>query len=205
MEIIKVDSEDIREALEAAVKVICEGGIVAYPTETFYGLAVRFDDDEALKKLTELKGRPTGKSLPLIVGTEASLPMVADGVSDTARRLIEVYWPGPLTIVLKAREGLPEQITLKGKVAVRVPGESLGLQLARTLTFPVTATSANPSGMPPPVDAETVVKYFPEGVDLVLDAGLTKGGASSTVVDASEEQIRIIRPGAMDISEFLDQ
>ena len=202
MEVIKVDDKDIREALTRAVKVICDGGIVAYPTETFYGLAVRFDDEAALLRLAELKGRPVGTALPLIVGTDASLSLVAAGVSDTARRLIEVYWPGPLTIVLKAREGLPEQITLEGKVAVRVPGESLGLHLARALTFPITATSANPSGMPPPVDAETVVKYFPEGVDLVLDAGLTKGGKPSTVVDASEEQIKIIRPGATDISEF---
>ncbi len=205
MEVIKVDDKDIRGALGRAVKVICDGGIVAYPTETFYGLAVRFDDEAALLKLAELKGRPTGKSLPLIVGTDASLSLVAAGVSDTARRLIEVYWPGPLTIVFRAREGLPEQITLEGKVAVRVPGESLGLQLARALTFPVTATSANPSEMPPPVDAETVVKYFPEGVDLVLDAGLTKGGTPSTVVDASEEPIKIIRQGAVDISEFLGQ
>jgi len=205
MEVIKVDGKDIRDALDRAVKVIGEGGIVAYPTETFYGLAVRFDDEEALLKLAELKGRPVETALPLIVGTDASLPLVAAGVSDTARRLIEACWPGPLTIVFQAREGLPEQITLEGKVAVRVPGESLGLQLARALTFPVTATSANPSGMPPPVDAETVVKYFPEGVDLVLDAGLTKGGTPSTVVDASEEPIKIIRPGAMDISEFLGQ
>ncbi len=205
MEVIKVDGKDIRDALDRAVKVIGEGGIVAYPTETFYGLAVRFDDEEALLKLAELKGRPVETALPLIVGTDASLPLVAAGVSDTARRLIEACWPGPLTIVFQAREGLLEQITLEGKVAVRVPGESLGLQLARALTFPVTATSANPSGMPPPVDAETVVEYFPEGVDLVLDAGLTKGGTPSTVVDASEEPIKIIRPGAMDISEFLGQ
>ena len=202
MEVIKVDDKDIREALTRAVKVICDGGIVAYPTETFYGLAVRFDDEAALLRLAELKGRPVGTALPLIVGTDASLSLVAAGVSDTARRLIEVYWPGPLTSVFQAREGLPEQITLEGKVAVRVPGESLGLHLARALTFPVTATSANPSGMPPPVDAGTVVKYFPKGVDLVLDAGLTKGGTPSTVVDASEEQIKIIRPGAMDIAEF---
>jgi L-threonylcarbamoyladenylate synthase len=84
-------------------------------------------------------------------------------------------------------------------VAARVPGESFGLKLAQALTFPITATSANPSGEPPPSSAEDVVKYFPEGIDLVIDAGPTAGGKPSTVVDASGKKVEIVRAGAVDI------
>jgi len=199
MEIIEVAGEDYREALGAAVRVLGEGGIVAYPTETFYGLGARFDDEAALGRLFELKGRPAGKPLSLIVGAEASLSLVAAEVSGAARALMERYWPGPLTVLFKAREGLHEAIVLEGKVAVRVPGESFGLHLARALAFPITATSANPSGAAPPSRAEEVVRYFPEGIDLLVDAGPTKGGNPSTVVDASGGRIRLIRAGAIDI------
>lgn len=203
MEILRADGEGFKEALARAVKVLGDGGIVAYPTETFYGLGVRFDDEAALKKLFELKARPADKPVSLIIGTDVSLSLVAADVSEAARGLITACWPGPLTILFKARKGLPEQVVLDGKVAVRVPGESFALQLARALTFPITATSANPSGLESSADAGAVAKYFPSGIDLLIDAGPTKGGKPSTVVDVSEEPIRLIRAGALDVSEFV--
>ncbi len=203
MEILKAEGGDLKEALARAVKVLGDGGIVSYPTETFYGLGVRFDDPEALKKLFELKARPADKPVSLIIGTDVSLSLVAAEVSDAARGLITACWPGPLTILFKARNGLPEQVVLDGKVAVRVPGESFALQLARALTFPITATSANPSGLESSANAEAVAKYFPTGIDLLIDAGPTKGGKPSTVVDASEEPLRLVRAGAQDVSEFV--
>lgn len=203
MEILKAEGEYLKAALARAVKVLGDGGIVSYPTETFYGLGVRFDDPEALKKLFELKARPADKPVSLIIGTDVSLSLVAAEVSDAARGLITACWPGPLTILFKARNGLPEQVVLDGKVAVRVPGESFALQLARALTFPITATSANPSGLESSANAEAVAKYFPTGIDLLIDAGPTKGGKPSTVVDASEEPLRLVRAGAQDVSEFV--
>jgi len=200
MEVLKVKGEDLKDALVQAVKVLGEGGIVAYPTETFYGLGVRFDDQAALKRLFELKSRPMDKPVSLIVSTDVTLSLVADEVSDRARGLITACWPGPLTMLFKARKGLPEQVVLDGKVAVRVPGESFALQLARALTFPITATSANVSGGEAASDAEAVVKYFPEGIDLLIDAGPTKGGKPSTVVDVSGDDIKLIRQGAQDLS-----
>jgi L-threonylcarbamoyladenylate synthase len=205
MEVLKVKGEDLKEALVQAVKVLGEGGIVAYPTETFYGLGVRFDDPAALKKLFELKSRPSDKPVSLIVGTDVSLPLVAAEVSDQARGLITACWPGPLTILFKARKGLPEHVVLEGKVAVRVPGESFALHLARALTFPITATSANISGGVAASDADAVAKHFPEGIDLLIDAGPTKGGKPSTVVDASGEKIKVVRAGAQDLTKCLDE
>jgi L-threonylcarbamoyladenylate synthase len=203
MEVLKIKGEDVKEALARAVTVLGEGGIVAYPTETFYGLGVRFDDPAALKRLFELKSRPADKPVSLIVGTDASLSLVADEVSDAARGLITACWPGPLTILFKARKGLPEHVVFEGKVAVRVPGESFALHLARALTFPMTATSANPSGAAPSADAGAVASYFPEGIDLLIDAGPTKGGKPSTVADASGGEIKLVRAGAQDISQCL--
>jgi L-threonylcarbamoyladenylate synthase len=205
MEVIKVKGEDTKEALVQAVKVLGEGGIVCYPTETFYALGARFDDPAALSRLFELKSRPADKPVSLIVGTDVSLPLVTEEISTAARGLITACWPGPLTILFKARKGLPEQVVLDGKVAVRVPGGSFALQLARALTFPITATSANPSGGEASSDAKMVLGYFPEGIDLLIDAGPTTGGRPSTVVDASGEEIKVIRPGAQDISQCLNQ
>lgn len=201
MEVIKVKGDDVREALERALSVLVGGGIVAYPTETFYGLGARFNDEEALKRLFELKGRPSDKPVSLIMGSGASLDLVAAEVSDAALALIERHWPGPLTIIFKAREGLPESITVGGKVAARVPGESFGLKLAQALAFPITATSANPSGKPPSSTAEEVARYFPEGIDLLIDAGPSAGGKPSTVADASGGEIILVRAGAVDIGE----
>ncbi len=202
MEIIRVEGGDAKEALDRALRVLGEGGLVAYPTETFYGLGARFDDAQALKRLLEIKGRVAGKPISLIVGTEACLSLVAAEVTATARRLIDTYWPGPLTILFKAREELNEALTLEGKVAVRVPGESFGLHLARALAFPITATSANPSGGEPPSTADEVARLLPEGIDLLIDAGPTPGGKPSTVVDASGDQLRLVRPGAVEIPEL---
>jgi L-threonylcarbamoyladenylate synthase len=199
MEVIKTEGGDVREALDRALRVLGEGGMVAYPTETFYGLGVRFDDASALGRLFEIKGRPSDKPVSLIVGTEASLSLVAAEVTTAARRLIDSYWPGPLTILFRAREGLNDALTLEGKVAVRVPGESFGLNLARALAFPITATSANPSGGEPPSTAEEVARLLPEGVDLLIDAGPTPGGKPSTVVDASGEELRLLRAGAVEV------
>jgi L-threonylcarbamoyladenylate synthase len=203
VEVLKADGGDLKEALARAVNVLGDGGIVAYPTETFYGLGVRFDDPAALKKLFDLKARPADKPVSLIVGTDVSLSLVAAEVSNAARGLITACWPGPLTILFKARKGLPDQEVLDGKVAVRVPGESFALKLARALTFPITATSANPSGLESSADAEAVAKYFPNGIDLLIDAGPTKGGKPSTVVDASGDDIKLVRAGAQDVSKFV--
>jgi L-threonylcarbamoyladenylate synthase len=190
-------------ALNLAVNTINEGGIVAYPTETFYGLGVRFDMEKSLKRLYDIKQRPREKAMPLAIGSQALLPIVTTSVNRTAMSLMERFWPGPLTLIFHAKEGLSGFITAgTHKVAVRIPGDSFALELARLINLPITATSANPSGRSPAQDAETVVRYFGEEIDLVIDCGPAPGGLPSTIVDVTGDHIKIMREGAIRIESL---
>lgn len=195
MRVVDLKGMDLEEALGLAVKALESGGIVSYPTETFYALGARYDSERALERIFRLKGRPGEKAVSLVVGDEKALRLVAWEVDDAALWLMRNYWPGPLTIVLPAREGLSGYITSEGRVAVRMPGESFALVLARHAGFPITATSANPSGMPPAQDAATVKRYFKEGIDILVDGGPAPGGLPSTVVEAAEGVLRTLRQG----------
>jgi L-threonylcarbamoyladenylate synthase len=203
MPIVRPSETGPAYALEYASSVINRGGIVAYPTETFYGLGTRFDDRAALKKLYELKHRPSEKAMPLIIGDETLLELITSEINSSAEKLIRCFWPGPLTILFHARQDIADFITAgTGKVAVRVPGESFALELVRTLMFPVTATSANISGCPPAETADDVIRYFGREIDLVIDSGKTPGGKPSTIVDASGENILILREGGISSEEI---
>jgi len=197
MRVLKADNEGLDEAL----RVLEEGGVVAYPTETFYALGARYDDGKAIERVYSLKQRPHAMAVSLIVGEKDAVSKLASSLSGKAEKLIREFWPGPLTLVLKAREGLNERITYKNTVAVRMPGASFGLELARAFGLPITATSANPSGSPPPDSAETVMEYFGEGIDLLVDGGATPGGLPSTIVDVTGETLRIIRHGVLVMDE----
>jgi L-threonylcarbamoyladenylate synthase len=195
MRVIKTEEKGLDDALRTSVETLEGGGIVAYPTETFYGLGVKFDLAASLERLHALKRRPPEKAMPLIVGSREALQALTHDVNPTAWLLMERFWPGPLTILLPAAGGLSEYIVSNGKVAVRVPGESFALRLARAAGFPLTATSANPSGLPPARDAETVIAYFGRDIDLLVDGGTAPGGLPSTVVDVTDDRITVIRQG----------
>jgi len=196
--LIKINDKNLSDVLKKAVEVLNNGGIVAYPTETFYGLGVKFDKEASLRKLYELKKRPEEKPMPLIIGNGTLLSMIAVSINEIAESLMDKFWPGPLTLLLKAKNDLSSYLTAgTGKVAVRIPGESFALHLAREAGFPITATSANTSGMPPAEDADTVIKYFGEGIDLVIDGGRTAGGLPSTIADVTEKKIKIVREGVI--------
>lgn len=196
--LIKINDKNLREVLERAVEILNNGGIVAFPTETFYGLGVKFDIEDSLRRLYEFKKRPEDKPMPLIIGDRKSLSMIAGDVNEIAESLMDKFWPGPLTLLLKAKEGLSPYLTADtGMVAVRIPGESIALYLAREAGFPITATSANLSGMPPAEDADAVIKYFGEEIDIVIDGGRTAGGLPSTIADATGKSIKIVREGVI--------
>jgi L-threonylcarbamoyladenylate synthase len=193
---MKVTELAMETVLRKALEVLKSGGIIAYPTETFYGLGVKFDLEGPLEKLYEIKKRPRVKAMSLIIGKSEQLPSVADSISIAAEALMGEFWPGPLTLLFPAKENISRLITAgTGKVAVRVPGESFALALARIAGFPITATSANPSGLPPADDAETVIRYFGSDVDLIVSAGPTPGGIPSTIVDTTGDTARIMREG----------
>jgi L-threonylcarbamoyladenylate synthase len=193
-----MDEKNTADTASVAATALKDGAVIAYPTETFYGIGAKFDLESSLKKLCRIKNRPSEKALPLVIGTTRALSLLTDSVPARAQKLIDAFWPGPLTILFKARSNLSAYLTAgTGKVAVRVPGESFALLLARKSGFPVTATSANPSGLPAASDAATVIRYFDDLLDIVIDGGITHGGLPSTIVDAAGERIQIIREGAV--------
>src|SRR4030042_5967872 len=193
---IKVNELNLEQVLHYTADMLKKGGIIAYPTETFYGLGVKFNLEDSLKKLYDIKQRPEKKAMPLIIGDKGLLPIVAASVNSIAVLLMNRFWPGPLTLIFPARENLSGYITAgTHKVAVRIPGESFALHLAKIADFPITAPSANPSGVTPAQDAETVISYLGDKIDLIIDGGLAAGGLPSTIVDVTGDKIKILREG----------
>jgi L-threonylcarbamoyladenylate synthase len=198
MVVMKSSALSLSETMQKAVEILRAGGIVAYPTETYYALGVKFDREESLRKLYAIKQRPLGKAMPLIIGHRELLSMLTSSISRSALFLMDRFWPGPLTLIFPALVNLSDSITAgTHAVAVRIPGESFALQLAKSAQFPLTATSANISGRPPARDAETVMQYFNDAIDLIVDGGNTPGGLPSTIVDVTSKTVRILREGVI--------
>jgi L-threonylcarbamoyladenylate synthase len=196
MVVMKSSELSLSETVQKTVEILLSGGIVAYPTETFYALGVKFDMEESLRKLYAIKQRTLDKAMPLIIGHRELLPMITASVNISALSLMDRFWPGPLTLIFPALGNLSDYITAgTHAVAVRIPGESFALQLAKSAQFPLTATSANISGRPPASDAETVIEYFNDTIDLIIDGGKTPGGLPSTIVNVTGEAVRILREG----------
>ncbi|MEK6693037.1 MAG: L-threonylcarbamoyladenylate synthase [Nitrospirota bacterium] len=203
MKILRID-DDLEMVLADAVKVLKSGGIIAYPTETFYALGVDAMDEVALKKLYKLKGRSQKKPLPVIIGDRKRLKTLIKRLPPQAERLIKRFWPGPLTIVFEASSDIPELLTAKtGKIAIRIPGEKIALRMVKKTGFPITSTSANPSGEPPATRPEKVMKYFGDRIVLLIDGGKTPGGKPSTIVDVTGP-MKILREGAVSSRVILD-
>ena len=201
-------------AIARAVAVLRAGGVVCIPTETTYGLAVDAQDRPALARLTHLKqGRDAGSPFALIAADPGSARTVAGAWPDVAEKLAKRHWPGPLTLVVPARSGLPAEIVgppamdgwapFSGGVGVRVSSHPVPVALARGLGRPITATSANPSGEPPALDVTQARAYFGDAV-VYLDAGAAPARSASTVVAvAADGRALVLRPGPIDVSQEL--
>lgn len=184
-------------AIADAAAVLEGGGVVAFPTETFYGLGVAALDRAAVRRLFALKGRPRSRPILVLVDDPARIERFAV-LTARARDLIARHWPGALTLVLPAREGLPPELTAgTATIGVRQPGHPVARALAAALGAPVTAPSANLMGEPPPTTAADVVRVFDGRIDLVLDGGTTSGGLPSTVLDVTVDPPRVLREGAV--------
>lgn len=184
-------------AIADAAAVLEGGGVVAFPTETFYGLGVAALDRAAVRRLFALKGRPQSRPILVLVDDPARIERFAV-LTAPARDLIARHWPGALTLVLPAREGLPPELTAgTATIGVRQPGHPVARALAAALGAPVTAPSANLMGEPPPTTAADVVRVFDGRIDLVLDGGPTSGGLPSTVLDVTVDPPRVLREGAV--------
>jgi L-threonylcarbamoyladenylate synthase len=180
-----------------AADVLREGGVVAYPTDTLYGLGVDPRHDAAVARLFALKGRPATLAVPLIAASLEQAEM-AGTFGAQERRLAQVFWPGPLTIIVPARPGLAARLLAGGStVAIRVPAHPVAQALAAALRFCVTSTSANPSAESAPARPEELTSVIASGVDLLLDAGPAPGGPPSTIVEVTSRGLRLVRAGAL--------
>ena len=187
------------------VGIMRGGGLVAVPTETVYGLAGNGLDEKAVAEIYEVKGRPEVKPLSLMVHDAASMERYCENVPPQAYTLAKKFWPGPLTIVMKAKPRVPEIVRAGGEtVGLRCPDHPLTLELLEKSGVPFAAPSANPSGEPSPKNADSVLKYFDGKIDAVLDGGECGIGWESTLIDLSRTPYRILRQGALPADEIAD-
>jgi L-threonylcarbamoyladenylate synthase len=188
-------------ALEAALAVVRAGGLIAFPTDTVYGLGCAVNQYPSIQALFEAKGRDFNKAIAVLAGSVESLADVAESLNEQANRLAEHFWPGALTLVVPKKSGLPENLSIYPTVGVRMPNHPFALQLLRA-TGPLATTSANRSGEANPVTAQEVLAQLDGKVDLILDGGACPGGVPSTVVDCTGADIRILRQGAIGEAEI---
>jgi len=190
-------------AIARAAQILARGGVIAYPTETFYGFGAGAMSADAVARVFALKGRLPNNPMPLILPNSAALDRVACAIPPAARALAARFWPGPLTLVLQAARDLPEAITAgTGKVGVRVSSHPVAAALATAFGGPITATSANRSGAPPARSIEALDASIAGGTDLLLDGGETPGGPASTVLDVTCDPPRVLRAGRVSESEI---
>lgn len=190
-------------AIPDAAALLRSGRVVAFPTETVYGLGAHAFDADAVERIFALKVRPADNPMIVHVGRVADVGAVAREVPEVARRLLGVFAPGPLTVVLPRRDTLPDNVTAGlDSVAVRVPDDPIALALIEALGAPIAAPSANRSGRPSPTTASDVAADFGDALPLILDGGPTLIGLESTVVDATGARPRLLRPGGISLEEI---
>lgn len=197
--ILKINSKKPeKEKIKLAARILKEGGLVAFPTDTVYGLAADAKSTQAVKKIFKVKKRPRANPLPILIAKKSDLKKYALHVPAETKKLMNKFWPGPLTLVLKKKKIISDAVTAgKNSVGVRIPDNKVALALIQTLGRPLAATSANISDKKSPTAAREVEKYLNNKIDLILDGGKTKLGAESTVLDCTTSPPIILRSGAI--------
>ena len=183
-------------SIETALDLLTEGQIVAFPTDTVYGLGANAFYSPGIIKLFEAKGRDANKAIAVLIGDNGHLDLLTDFLSASARKLIEHFWPGGLTIVVPKKKDLPELLSAGSSIGIRMPNHNIALELLNKFG-PLATTSANLSGKNNPHNAGDVMNQLNGRVPLILDGGRCPGGVPSTVVDCSTDEVRILRPGAI--------
>ena len=180
-------------SLERALEVLKSGGLVAFPTDTVYGVGALAFDSQAVERVYWAKERPVEKAIPVLLGQEADLETIASSVPEMASRLASRFWPGPVTLVVMKKRICPQAVAAGRTVGVRVPDHQVALALLRAAGA-MAVTSANLSGRENARTAGEVLEQLSGKVELVLDGGRTPGGIASTVVDCTQPQPKILRP-----------
>jgi len=192
-----------RDLVRVAAAILKEGGLVAFPTETVYGLGAVASRRDAVLRIFRVKGRPPDNPLILHLASPDWLTSVAREIPEVAYRLAERLWPGPLTLILHRSESVLDEVTAGlPKVAVRVPAHPVALSLIEEVGEPVAAPSANKSGRPSPTRAEHVLEDFKGEIEAVIDSGDTLHGVESTIVDVTQNPPILLRPGALPVEDI---
>lgn len=182
--------------IEAAAQSLKNGEIVAFPTETVYGLGVYKDNADAVERLYAAKKRPEEKKLTLMIADIVEIRKYVEVISDTTRKLTELFWPGPLAIIFPLKDG--------SDICVRLPDNTIARDLIRTANIPVVTTSANISGQQPAMNATQVLAYFEGKIDIILDGGPTRSHRPSTVIKIKDESFAVVRPGIISEATILN-
>ncbi|MFO1520040.1 MAG: L-threonylcarbamoyladenylate synthase [bacterium] len=189
-----------------AVEALKRGGVIAYPTETFYGLGCDATSADAVRRLFEIKGRALDVAIPALLDDPKKLSQYVEEIPEVAKTLMRKYWPGPLTLIFRAKGLFPKELLAgTGKIALRFSGHAAARELAQALGLPLTTTSANPSGLNPARSAEEV-RAFGLKLDGIFDGGLLPPAKGSTILDVSIEPARLVREGEIskqELSTFL--
>ncbi|MCR5430719.1 MAG: threonylcarbamoyl-AMP synthase [Eubacterium sp.] len=204
-EIVKIDAENIdAKVIDRAAETIKNGGLVAFPTETVYGLGANALDAEASKKIYEAKGRPSDNPLIAHIASIDTLKEIVEDVNDVASKLIEKFWPGPMTLIFRKKALVPDSTTGGlDTLAVRFPSNEIAKALIEKSGLPIAAPSANTSGKPSPTKGEHVIEDLDGKVDMIIDGGVVGLGLESTIIDVTDKPT-ILRPGFI-TQEMLEQ
>lgn len=203
-EVLPASSAD---SLQRALDVLSTGGLVAFPTDTVYGVGALAFDGKAVESIYAAKDRPVEKAIPILISETGELEKVGVDIPDIALVLASRFWPGPLTILVPKRLGLPASVSATSTVGVRVPDHDAARALLR-LAGPMAVTSANISGAQSPVSVEEVYEQLGGRIPLILDGGRTSGGDPSTLVDCTTPELKILREGPIrmeDLQSALNQ
>lgn len=204
-EIIRIDPKDPHpEDVSRAVEFLVDGQVIAYPTETIYGLGADVTSRKAVKRIYELKSRDYGLPISILVADLKMLRDVVSDVPDSALQLMRKFWPGALTILFSASSLIPKGlVTNTNKVGVRISSHPVAAAIVEKFGRPITTTSANLSGFPPSLSVKHVQKYFGEKLPCIVDSGECEPTRGSTVVDLADETMRIVRDGAIPADDVI--
>lgn len=189
-------------AISQALDILKSGGLVAFPTDTVYGVGCLAFDGKAIESIYIAKDRPIEKAIPILIADMEDMEKVGIDISQVAYKLATCFWPGPLTCIIAKQPTLPEAVSATDTVGVRVPDHHVARALLRA-AGPMAVTSANISGEPSPSTAEEVYAQLNGRIPLIIDGGTTPGGVPSTVVDCSTPDLKILREGPISLQKIL--
>jgi len=193
----------MQRQVTTAIHILKTGGVVAYPTDTVYGLGAEMKNMRAIERIFEIKGRPKGMALPLLLSDLSQLTTIASSVPLTALQLAEAFFPGALTVILPKSDNVPDLITAgKKTIAFRIPNHPIPLALIKGTGTPIVGTSANLSGQPSAMTATDVATQIGKKVDMIIDGGKCPGGIESTIIDLTGEKPVIRRQGAISVESI---